>query len=120
MNIGFWILQGLAAVLFLFAGAMKLAKTKEELQTQMTWVEDFSQGQIRLIGVAEILGSLGLVLPGLLNVFPALSAWAAVGLTLLMIGATITHGRRKEQFQSIPPLLITALVAFGRIFVVPL
>ena len=61
MNIALWIVQGLLAVAFGMAGFMKLSKTKAELAGQMGWVEDFSQTQIRAIGVVEILGAIGLI-----------------------------------------------------------
>ena len=120
MNVAIWILQGLGAALFLMAGIMKLIKPNAEMKEQMGWVDDFSQGQIRLIGIAEILGSLGLILPGLLNIMPSLTAWAALGLTLLMAGASYTHMRRKEKNAAVPPLVIVALVMLGRFFIAPL
>lgn len=120
MNIALWIVQGLLALMYLMAGSMKLRTPKEALLERMGWVEDFSQTQIRLIGVAEILGALGLILPGLLGIYPALTAWAAGGLTLLMAGATYTHFRRGERPNSLAPLLLAAFVAYGRFVLLPL
>jgi uncharacterized membrane protein YphA (DoxX/SURF4 family) len=124
MSIALWVAQGLLAVAFLAAGATKLRQPKVKLaQNNMAWVEDFSQGAIRLISAAEVLGALGLVLPALTGVLPWLTPLAALGLALLMTGAAYTHLRRKEGSAVVPPtvlLLLAALVAVGRFFVVPL
>jgi uncharacterized membrane protein YphA (DoxX/SURF4 family) len=124
MSIALWVAQGLLAVAFLAAGATKLRQPKVKLaQNNMAWVEDFSQGAIRLISAAEVLGALGLVLPALTGVLPWLTPLAALGLALLMAGAAYTHLRRKEGSAVVPPtvlLLLAALVAVGRFFVVPL
>lgn len=118
-----WALQGLLGLAFLAAGGMKLSRPKEELAKSMGWVEDFSRGGVRLIGAAEVLGALGLVLPALTGVLPWLTPLAALGLALLMAGAAYTHLRRGEGPAVVPPsvlLLLAALVAAGRFFVVPL
>ncbi|HWS50633.1 MAG TPA: DoxX family protein [Microbacterium sp.] len=96
MLIAFWIVAGLAALVFLAAGLMKLAQPKEKLQTNMGWVEDFSGTSVKLIGLAEVLGAVGLILPMATGILPILSPIAGVALAVLMIGAAITHIRRKE------------------------
>ena len=117
MNVALWIVQGLLAVAFLMAGSMKVMKPKEELAGRMEWVNDFSAGAVKTIGILEILGALGLILPLATGILPWLTPVAAVGLALTMIGAAITHGRRKE-FPMIVPnavlLLLAAFVAYGR------
>lgn len=105
METALWIAQGVLAAAFLMAGTMKLTRSKEHLSESMGWVEQFEQSHIRGIGVAEILGALGLVLPGLTGVAPVLTPAAAVGLVLLMAGAAFTHARRGE-----PPLIMVNLV----------
>jgi hypothetical protein len=124
MGVALWALQVLLGLAFLAAGGMKLAQPKEKLaQNNMAWVEDFSQGAMRLISALEVLGALGLVLPALTGVLPWLTPLAALGLALLMAGAVYTHLRRKEGSAVVPPavlLLLAALVAVGRSFVVPL
>jgi hypothetical protein len=117
MNVALWILQGLLAATFLAAGGMKLVTAREKLQRQahMGWVNDFTAGQIKLIGLAEVLGAAGLVVPWLLRIAPVLSPIAALCLALLMAGAVRVHVRRKEPF--VPPLvlgLFAAVVAIGR------
>jgi uncharacterized membrane protein YphA (DoxX/SURF4 family) len=123
MGIALWVAQVLLAVAFLGAGATKLSQTKKKLAKNMAWVEDFSQGAVRLIAALEVLGALGLVLPALTGVLPWLTPFAALGLALLMAGAVYTHLRREEGSAVVPPavlLLLAALVAVGRFFVLPL
>ena len=68
-----WIDQGLLAFMFLMAGMMKLMQPKEKMADMMGWVEDFTQNQIRLIGLAEVMAALGLILPGLTGIMPCLA-----------------------------------------------
>jgi VIT1/CCC1 family predicted Fe2+/Mn2+ transporter len=85
----------------------------------MPWVEDFSQPAVRLIGAAEVLGAIGVVLPALTGVLPWLTPLAALGLVLLMVGAALTHLRRKEYGNvaiNAVLLVLAAFVAYGRFF----
>ena len=119
MGIALWVIQGLLAVAFLGAGAMKLSQPKEKLAANMAWVEDFSQPTVRLIGVLEVLGAIGVVLPALAGVLPWLTPLAAVGLVLLMIGAALTHLRRTEYGNiavNAVLLVLAAFVVYGRFF----
>ena len=119
MNIALWIVQGLLAVAFLMAGGMKLTQPKDKLAANMGWVEDFSQNAVRIIGLLEVLGAIGLVLPWALTILPELTGFAAVGLVLTMIGAAITHIRRGEMQMIVPNIvlgLLAAFVAVGRLF----
>jgi uncharacterized membrane protein YphA (DoxX/SURF4 family) len=114
MNVFLWIVAGLLAAMFLAAGLTKLTQDRRKLiaNPNMKWTEDFSAGTIKLIGTAEVLGALGLILPGVLDIAPVLVPLAATGLAVLMLGAAITHARRKEP-QSVvinAVLLILALV----------
>jgi uncharacterized membrane protein YphA (DoxX/SURF4 family) len=123
MNIALWIVQGILAAVFLLAGLMKIAQPKEKLATNMGWVNDFSGSQVRAIGIVEILGAVGLILPAVTGILPILTPLASVGLVLNMIGATITHQRRGES-QMIPInavlLLLAAFVVYGRFLAAPL
>lgn len=127
MNIVFWILQGLLAVVFLMAGFMKASKSKDELKQKgggrMDWVDDLSDSNLRLIGILEVLAGIGLVLPLLTGILPWLSPLAAVGLVFTMIGAITLHIRRGDGAQALVTniilLLIAALVAYGRFVLVP-
>ena len=119
MGVALWVVQGLLAVAFLGAGAMKLSQPKEKLAANMGWVEDFSQPAVRLIGAVEVLGAIGLVLPALTGILPWLTPLAALGLVLLMVGAALTHLRRKEYgniAMNAVLLVLAAFVAYGRFF----
>jgi uncharacterized membrane protein YphA (DoxX/SURF4 family) len=122
MGIAVWVVQVLVAAAFLVSGATKLSQPKEKLLNNMAWVEDFSQPSLRIIGALEVLGAIGVVLPALTGILPWLTPLAALGLVLTMIGAALTHLRRAE-FGGIAVnavlLILVAIVAYGRIFVLP-
>jgi uncharacterized membrane protein YphA (DoxX/SURF4 family) len=103
-----WVVQGLLALLFLFAGGMKLVQPIEALTEQMPLPGLF----VRFIGVAEVLGGLGLILPGLLRIRPGLTPLAAVGLVIIMIGATVLTLASGEVALALIPLLVGLLLAF--------
>jgi uncharacterized membrane protein YphA (DoxX/SURF4 family) len=117
MNIVLWIAAGLLAAVFLASGVMKVLQPKEKLRENMAWVDDFPTGVVKLIGALELLAAIGLILPGALDIAPILVPLAATGLAALMVGAIITHVRRKEN-QALPInailLLLTVFVAWGR------
>ena len=78
MNITLWIIAGFLAAAFLAAGAMKLAWPKAKLaESGMAWTEGFTDGQVKAIGVVEVLGALGLILPAALDIAPILTPIAA-------------------------------------------
>ena len=117
----FWVICAafvLLALAFIATGLLKLTQPKAvAYERGLKWVEDFSQGQINLIGVVEILGAIGLILPWALNVLPILTPIAAVGLAIVMLGAAYTHLRRGENPMIIVNLVLFALalfVAWGR------
>jgi len=124
MNIALWIVQGLLAVAFLMAGAMKMMKPKSEIEEMMAWAEDFPEIQIKMIGAIEVLGALGLILPSVTGIVPVLTPIAATGLALTMLGALITHLRRKDPMADTMPsavlMLLSLFVAYGRFVTVPL
>ncbi len=123
MDIALWVVQGLLGVAFLMAGASKIMQPREKLLAQMKWVEDFNTNQIKGIGVVELLGALGLVLPMLLNILPILTPLAASGLALTMVGAMLTHLRRKENQMiavNVVLMLLAVFVAYGRFVLVPI
>jgi uncharacterized membrane protein YphA (DoxX/SURF4 family) len=116
MNTAVWIAQGLLAALMLTAGFMKLSKSKEELLASgqgMQWTEDFSPSQINGIGTLESLAAIGLIVPAALDIAPGLTALAASGVVLLMLGAAATHVKRDE-LQVVP---INAAIAAVALFV---
>ncbi len=113
MNVVLWIVAGLLAVAFLAAGLMKLAQPKKKLaESGMGWTEDFSDGAVKGIGALEVLGAVGLILPAALGIVPVLVPIAATGLALLMLGAAVTHARRKESPNIVVNIVLLALAAF--------
>lgn len=121
MGIALWIIAGLLAVAFIAAGGMKATSPKEKLAEKgMGYVEDFQGWQITAIGVLEVLGGIGLIVPGLIPGLGWLVPTAAAGLLILMIGAVATHVRRKENFSSALVLGILALIiVVGRFGILP-
>jgi len=119
VNYALWIVQGLLALLFLFAGGVKLVLPLETLAAQMPVPGPF----VRFIGVAEVLGAMGLILPGLVRIRPGLTPLAAAGLVIIMIGATVLTLVSGGGAQALIPLavgLLAAFVAYGRWRLAPL
>jgi uncharacterized membrane protein YphA (DoxX/SURF4 family) len=118
MNTFLWAVAGLLAVVFLGAGTMKLTQPKTKLAaTGQGWAEDFSDKTVKGIGLLEVLAAIGLILPAALDIAPVFVPLAATGLGLMMVGATLTHARRRE-FPNIAVntvlLALAAVVAWGR------
>src|SRR5215213_7988264 len=108
-----WIVQGLLAAVFLFAGGMKLITPVEVLSAMSPFPGEF----IRFIGVCEVLGAAGLILPYALRILPGLTALAAAGLVVIMVGATVSTLAIGGGLLVLPTLLLgllAALVAYGR------
>jgi uncharacterized membrane protein YphA (DoxX/SURF4 family) len=117
VNITLWGVQGLLAAIFLLAGSMKILRSRAQLlpNKHVGWVNDFSAMQIKLIGLAEVLGAIGLILPWALRIVPILTPVAAGCLALIMGDAALTHKERNEPF--VPPMVLGILalgVAIGR------
>ena len=113
INVVLWVVQGLLAALFLFAGGMKLVLPIEALAGPIALPGLF----MRFIGVAEVAGAIGLVLPSLLRIRPRLTPVAAVGLVIIMIGATVLTGIADPVAMALMPGLVgvlLGLVAYGR------
>ena len=113
MTYALWTIQVLLALLFLFAGGMKLVLPIEEMTKQMPMPGLF----LRFIGVAELLGGLGLIFPGLLRLRPGLTPLAAAGLVIIMVGATALTLAIGPVATALIPLvvgLLAAFVAYGR------
>ena len=112
-NIALWTIQWLLALLFLWAGGVKLVLPLEMLKGPVALPGLF----VRFIGVAETLGAIGLILPWLLRIRPALTPLAAGGLVIIMIGATvitlITGGAMFALFPMTVGIL-AASIAYGR------
>lgn len=118
MNIALWIIQILLALLFLFAGGTKLIMPIEELMKMGSPNQVVLPGWfIKFIGLAEVLGALGLVLPGLLRRREELTTLAALGLAIIMIGAVVVTIMGDGVAMAVTPLVVGLLclfVAYGR------
>ena len=113
MNIALWIVQALLAPLFLFAGTMKFVMSVEEMTKQMPLPGWF----LHFIGVCEVLGGLGLILPWLTRIRPGLTPLAATGLAMIMVGATVITLMIMDIAAALFPLIVgilAAFVAYGR------
>jgi|SRR5579884_476324 uncharacterized membrane protein YphA (DoxX/SURF4 family) len=96
MNIVVWIVQGLVALAFLLAGFMKGFAPLATLKKNMTWVNSVPAAFVRFIGIAEILGAIGLILPLATGIAPWLTVAAAIGLAIVMVSAAIFNVSRHE------------------------
>ncbi len=105
-----WIVQGLLALIFLFTGGMKLILPIEVMTEQMPL--PLPGLFLRFIGVAEVLGAIGLILPGLLGIRPGLTPLAAAGLVIIMIGATVLTLAGFGVAPALIPLVVGLLAAF--------
>jgi hypothetical protein len=118
VNYALWVVQGLLALLFVWAGGVKLVLPLENMTGPVTLPGPF----LRFIGVVEVLGGLGLILPPLLRIRPGLTPLAAAGLVIVMIGATVitlVGGEVGPALFSLVVGLLTAFVAYGRWRIAP-
>ncbi len=118
MNVALWIVQGLLTALFLFSGVMKLILPIEEMTRQIALPGVF----LRFIGVCEILGALGLILPGIFRVRMGLTPLAAAALVIIMIGATVVNlmaGQRVAALITLVVGLLLVFVAYNRSKMLP-
>lgn len=123
MNIALWIVQSLLAAMFLMAGANKLFQSAEELVKMLPWVTSVPSGLVKFIGISELLGGIGLLLPSILRIKPILTSYAAIGLALVMLFASIFHISRGEYSVIGMNFVLTALalvVAWGRMKKAPI
>ena len=121
LSIALWSLQGLLAVVFLASGSMKLLMADDLLAAQ----SPLPIVVLRFIGICEVSGALGLLLPGLLRIRPSLTALAAACLVVLMICATILTPIliAPDPVMTLLPAVVgslAAIVAYGRLRLAPL
>jgi uncharacterized membrane protein YphA (DoxX/SURF4 family) len=117
MNVALWIVQILLAAMFLMAGAMKVSQPIDKLGTRMPWVNHFPVGVVRFVGIAEIFGAIGVILPIATGIVPVLTPIAASALALVMVLAAVWHLRQKE-YSGIAVnavlFILAVFVAWGR------
>lgn len=119
INVALWVVQVLLALEFLLAGGIKLAMPIEAMAKQAGMPGPF----LRFIGVMELLGAIGLILPGILRIRTILTPLAAAGLVVIMIGATVIMFRMNGGVQALTPAVVgvlAAFVAYGRWRLAPL
>jgi hypothetical protein len=115
MEIAYWIVAGFLAVFNLYAGGKKVVQTKEQLAPMMGWVDIVPMGMVRAIGVVELLGVAGLVLPPLTGIAPVLALLAALGFLVLQVLATALHlsrGEVKETGLNVTLIVLAAVTAW--------
>ncbi|MEI9998906.1 MAG: DoxX family protein [Verrucomicrobiota bacterium] len=115
MKIALWIVQVLLALVFLASGSMKLFAFDQFAASAPALADQ--RGLVTFIGIAEVAGALGLILPGLTRILPALTGWAALGLATIMLLATGFHvirGELSHAAVTVILLLLAAFVVYGR------
>jgi uncharacterized membrane protein YphA (DoxX/SURF4 family) len=112
MTIALWIVNVVLALGFIMAGTMKTITPKATLAERgMAWTEAYTDGSVKLIAIAEVIGGIGLILPLATGILPILTPIAAVCLAIIMVGAVITHVRRKESATPSLVLLVVSIVS---------
>lgn len=125
MKYALWIVQVLLALAFLAAGSMKILTPYESLLESLPWVEAFSANPwiITVIGILEVAGAIGLIIPALTRIVPVLTPLAGVGLALTMVGAAVLHASRGEWGNIVPNIVLMLLalfVVYGRYKLLPI
>src|SRR5689334_1426070 len=117
MNIGLWIVQGLLAAMYLMAGGVKTFRTARA-KGEMPWAKERSDAFIRFVGISELLGGLGLILPLVTGILPWLTVAAAIGLSLIQLLAIFSEHLPKKEYNVIPVnvilLLLSIFIVLGR------
>jgi hypothetical protein len=113
MLIAYWIVAALLALFYAYSGGAKIVRSRESLLPMMHWVERAPMAGVRAIGVLEVLGAIGLIVPPLTGIVPGLAIAAAIGLALVQVAGTILHLVRGEarQIGLNIALLVIAVVA---------
>lgn len=117
MNIGLWVVQVLLGLLFIMAGMSKAFQSIEALSEQLPWVTSTPIALVKFIGISELLGGIGILLPSILRIKPHLTVWAAYGLSAVMVLAAGFHASRGEFGAIVANVIMLALmlfVAWGR------
>ncbi|NOU98773.1 DoxX family protein [Paenibacillus planticolens] len=117
MNIVLWIAQGTLALGFIYSGWLK-AFQYEAAKRSWTWVSDVPKNLVSFIGLSELLGVIGLILPQAANIVPVLTPTAAVGLAVIVLFGAVFHIKRGEYREIVVNIIFLALalfVAIGRL-----
>ena len=122
MNIALWILQGVLALVFLVAGFMRAFLPATTLEGYMAWITSLPAVLLRFIGIAEMLGAIGLIVPALTGIASWLTVAAVGGLAIVMLAAAGFHASRHEYTNiglNVVLLVLALLILFGRLTVAP-
>lgn len=123
LHFALWGVQLLLGLMFTGAGLWKASTPLAELATTLPWVTEVPEALVRFIGVSELAGGLGMILPSALRIQPRLTGWAGVGLLVVMVLAALHHGSRGE-FGALPVNAVlgglSAFVAWGRLSAAPI
>jgi uncharacterized membrane protein len=117
MNVFLWIVQAILAAMFAMSGLVKVIQPKDKLVGKYPWMQDVSPATVRFIGVMELLGAIGLIVPAAAGIAPVLTPIAGTGLAVMMVLAAVVHIRRREPSGvgvSAILFVLAALVAWGR------
>jgi len=123
LHVALWVTQVLLAAAFIMAGVMKSTTPLAELAAKLSWLTEVPAPRVRCIGLSELAGGLGLLLPAVTRIRPGLTALAGAGLTLVMVLAVLFHLSRGEVPGAIPSVLLgglSAFVAWGRFRAAPI
>lgn len=112
LHIALWIAQALLGFVFIFNGITKTFPPIEQVATMAPWATQVPTGLVRFIGLSELLGGLGLILPALLRIKPVLTPWAATGLATVMVLALLFHISRGEYTMIAMNGVLTLIAAF--------
>jgi putative oxidoreductase len=122
MTVVLWIVQALLAAVYVLTGSMKALRPLEALKKSMAWVSAVPAGLVRFVGIAELLGAIGLILPMVTNTAPRLTVAAAAGLVLVQVCAIVFHLSRHEA-RVVPGniilLLLALFILIGRVTIAP-
>ena len=117
IHISLWIAQGLLGAMFIMAGSMKAMQPIEALAEMLPWATEVPSALVRFIGISELLGGTGLLLPSIFRIKPSLTVWAAIGLAIVQVLAAGFHGSRGETEvigMNVVLIAIAAFIAWGR------
>ncbi|MFJ4713853.1 DoxX family protein [Streptomyces sp. NPDC088785] len=106
MHLAYWLVAGLLALFYVYGGGVKLVRGRDELRPMMAWVDSMPMAAVRGIGLIEVLGAAGLLLPPLTGVAPWLALAAAVGFVVLQVAATGVHLRMGDRMIALNLALI--------------
>ena len=122
MNIALWMVQALVALVFLVVGFMKAFLPLETLAKAFQWVPSFPSAFVRFLGICEILGAIGMVLPPLAHILPWLAIAAAGGFILTAGGGTVVHLSRREYRVigvNLVLMVLSLFLIYGRVALAP-